>query len=73
MFQWHRTGPLSKHQLDADFAAAMQQSEVGQDADMGGEDPTGILSGAARGIGQNIEEAVTLPGSFVLWYPNGQS
>ena len=40
---------------------------------MGGEDPTGILSGAASGIAQNIEEAVTLPGSLVLWSPNGQT
>ena len=40
---------------------------------MGGEEPTGILSGATRGIGQNIEEAVTLPGSLVLWSPDGQS
>ena len=72
VFQWHRAGPLSRHQLDADFATAAQQSEVGQDPDMGGEDPTSILSGAARGIAQNIEEAVTIPGSLVLWSPDGQ-
>ena len=39
---------------------------------MGGEDPTSILSGAARGIAQNIEEAVTILGSLVLWSPDGQ-
>ena len=66
----HRS--LSKHQLDADFATTMQQSEVGQDSDMGGEDPIGILSSAARGIAQNTEEAITLPGSLVLWSPDGQ-
>ena len=72
VFQWHRAGPMSRHQLDADFAAAAQQSEVGQDSEMGGEDPTSILSGVARGIAQNIEEAVTTPGSLVLWSPDGQ-
>ena len=72
VFQWHRAGPLSRHQLDADFAVAAQQSEVGQDLDMGGEDPTDIPSGATRGIAQNIEQAVTIPGSLVLWSPDGQ-
>ena len=39
---------------------------------MGVEDPTGILTSAEGGIVQDIEEAVTLPGSLVLWSPDGQ-
>ena len=39
---------------------------------MGGEDPTSILLGEKGGIAQNIEEAVTIPGSLVLWSPDGQ-
>ena len=72
VFQWHRASPLSRHQLDADFAAVTQQSEAGQDSEMGGEDPIGILPGEKGGIAQDIAEAVTLPGSLVLWSPDGQ-
>ena len=73
VFQWHHEGPLSRHRLDADFAAATQQSEVGPDSHMGCEDPTGMLTGEAGGIAQDIEGAVTIPGSMVLWSPDGHT
>ena len=73
VFQWHREGPLSRHRLDADFAATHSSLHLGPDSDMNVEDTTNILTSAAGGIAQDIEEAVTIPGSLVLWSPDGQS
>ena len=72
VFQWHRAGPLSNQRLDAAFAAAAQQPAIEPDSDMGCEDSIGILTGEERGFAQDIETAVTILGSPVLWYPNGQ-
>ena len=73
VFHWHHGGPLSRHRLDADFATVAQQSELEPDSDMGCKDSIGILTGEAGGIAQDIETAVTILGSLVLWSPDGQS
>ena len=66
VFQWHRAGPMSRHQLDADFAAAAQQSEVGQDSDMGGEDPTSILSGRDVPSAKNLSTGTAQQRLFLV-------
>ena len=35
------------------------------------EDSIGILIGEERGFAQDIETAITIPGSLVLWSPDG--
>ena len=71
MFQWHRGGPLSSQRLDTAFAAAAQQPTIEPDSDMGYKDSVGILTGEERGFVQDIEIAITIPGSLVLWSPDG--
>ena len=73
VFQWHRGGPLSSQRLDEAFAAAAQQPAIEPDSDMGCEHSIGILTGEERGFAHDIETAITIPGSLVLWSPDGQS
>ena len=40
---------------------------------MGCDDSIGILTGEERGFAQDIETAITIPSSLVLWFPDGQS
>ena len=50
----------------------MQPSEIESDADMGGEDSTGILTGSVGRDAQNLVVTDPVPGSLVLWSPHDE-